>query len=445
MLRELSIENLAVIEKASVEFGGAFNVFTGETGAGKSVIIGGINAVLGGRTNKDIVRSGAPKAVISALFDDISDRVKAKLSELGFSSEDGELVLMREITSEGKSSARINGRAATAAMLREVGELLVDIHGQHENRILMNNDNQRQILDSYGELDGLLEAYRGEFRRFSKLSRKLREMQEENKTRELRTAQQLASIGIGCPGTCNQATGVVEYSNNLGFVNAPLRTDIESKFSVPTYLGNDADAAAYGEYCAGAAKGAGSAVVITLGTGVGSGIIIDGKIYSGSNFAGGEIGHTVIEVDGRPCTCGRKGCFEAYSSATGLVNTTREYAEKFPDSLMAELIKNEGKVSARTAYIAMKQGDEAGKLVTDLYVKYLAVGITNVINIFQPDILCIGGGVCNEGDTLLVPLKKAVAEQVYSKRSAKNTEIVICSLGNDAGIIGAAMLHRSCK
>ena len=194
MLRELSIENLAVIEKASVEFGGAFNVFTGETGAGKSVIIGGINAVLGGRTNKDIVRSGAPKAVISALFDDISDRVKAKLSELGFSSEDGELVLMREITSEGKSSARINGRAATAAMLREVGELLVDIHGQHENRILMNNDNQRQILDSYGELDELLEAYRGEFRRFSKLSRKLREMQEENKTRELRTAQLTAII-----------------------------------------------------------------------------------------------------------------------------------------------------------------------------------------------------------------------------------------------------------
>lgn len=189
MLRELSIENLAVIEKASVEFGGNFNVFTGETGAGKSVIIGGINAVLGGRTNKDIVRSGAPKAVISALFDDISDRVKAKLSELGFSAEDGELVLMREITSEGKSSARINGRAATAAMLREVGELLVDIHGQHENRILMNTDNQRQILDSYGGLAQELEEYRAEFRRFSKLSRRLREMQEENKNRELRTGQ----------------------------------------------------------------------------------------------------------------------------------------------------------------------------------------------------------------------------------------------------------------
>ena len=259
------------------------------------------------------------------------------------------------------------------------------------------------------------------------------------------TPQQLGSIGIGCPGTCNQATGVVEYSNNLGFVNAPLRTDIESKFGVPTFLGNDADAAAFGEYCAGAAKGANTAVVITLGTGVGSGIIIDGKIYSGSNYAGGEIGHTVIVVDGRPCTCGRRGCFEAYSSATGLVNMTREAAGEFPESLMAKMIRQECKVSARTAYQAMKQGDEAGKSVTDMYVKYLAVGITNVINIFQPDILCIGGGVCNEGDTLLIPLKEAVAEQVYSKRSAKNTGIVICSLGNDAGIIGAAMLHRSCK
>lgn len=177
-----------------MEFGGAFNVFTGETGAGKSVIIGGINAVLGGRTNKVSSAAGRRRRLFPRCSTIFSDRVKAKLSELGFSSEDGELVLMREITSEGKSSARINGRAATAAMLREVGELLVDIHGQHENRILMNNDNQRQILDSYGELDGLLEAYRGEFRRFSKLSRKLREMQEENKTRELRTAQLTAII-----------------------------------------------------------------------------------------------------------------------------------------------------------------------------------------------------------------------------------------------------------
>ncbi|MGN0651212.1 MAG: ROK family protein [Oscillospiraceae bacterium] len=254
---------------------------------------------------------------------------------------------------------------------------------------------------------------------------------------------ELSSIGIGCPGTCNRENGTVEYSNNLGFVNVPLRSDIEKHFGVKTYLGNDADAAAFGEYCAGAAKGAKNAVVITLGTGVGSGIIIDGRIYSGSNFAGGEIGHTVIEADGAACTCGRKGCFEAYSSATGLVRMTAEAVKLHPDSLMAKYIAEDGKVSARTAYRAMKQGDTAAKEVTDKYVKYLAIGITNVINIFQPDILCIGGGVCNEGDTLLVPLKEQVKEQVYSKRSEKNTEITVCSLGNDAGIIGAAMLYKS--
>ena len=250
------------------------------------------------------------------------------------------------------------------------------------------------------------------------------------------------SIGIGCPGTCN-TDGVVEYSNNLGFVNVPLRTDIEVEFGVKTYLDNDANAAAFGEFVAGAAKGANNAVAITLGTGVGSGIIINGKLYSGSNCAGGEIGHTVIVVDGRPCTCGRKGCFEAYSSATGLGKMTAEAAQLHPDSLLAKQIEEDGKCGARTAYLAMKKGCEVGREVTERYVKYLACGIANVINTFQPDILCIGGGVCNEGDTLMVPLKKAVAEQIYTKNSKKNTEIAVCSLGNDAGINGAAMLYRS--
>ena len=253
------------------------------------------------------------------------------------------------------------------------------------------------------------------------------------------------TMGMGCPGTCNQQSGVVEYSNNLGFVNVPLRTDIEREFGVKTYFDNDANAAAYGEYVAGAAKGSRSAVVITLGTGVGSGIIIDGKIYSGSNFAGGEIGHTVIVMEGLACTCGRRGCFEAYSSATGLIKMTAEAAELNPSSITAEIIRKDGRVSARTAYAAMKQGDATGKAITDRYVKYLACGIANTINIFQPDILCIGGGVCNEGDTLLIPLRKLVSEQIYSKNSNKNTEIEICRLGNDAGIIGAAMLYRSNK
>ncbi len=187
MLKELSIENLAVIERVDARFDDKFNVFTGETGAGKSILIGGINAILGQRTTKDIVRTGAPKAVISAVFDELPAEAADKLSELGFSAEDGEVMLTREISADGKSSARINGRTATAAMLREVGSLLVDIHGQHENRILMSNDNQRDILDSYGAIGEILEDYRAKFRDFSRVSRKLKTLREENENRAFKT------------------------------------------------------------------------------------------------------------------------------------------------------------------------------------------------------------------------------------------------------------------
>lgn len=257
------------------------------------------------------------------------------------------------------------------------------------------------------------------------------------------TMDDIRWIGAGCPGTCNTDTGVVEYSNNLRWNNAPLLSDIEKAFDKKTYIDNDANVAAYGEYLAGAAKGSKNAIVITLGTGVGAGIIINGKIFSGSNFAGGEIGHTVIVVDGYDCTCGRKGCFEAYSSATGLIRMTREAAEMHPESKIKQLVESDGRISARTAFNAAKMLDDTGIEVVDKYIRHLACGITNTINVFQPDILCIGGGVCNEGDALLVPLKKLVAENVYSKNSVKNTEICICKLGNDAGIIGAAMLGKS--
>ncbi len=193
MLRELSIENLAVIERATAHFGDKFNVFTGETGAGKSILIGGINAILGQRTTKDIVRTGAPKAVITALFDDLSDKVKRKLEELGFEPDD-ELILMREISADGKSVARINGRTATASMLKELGEMLVDVHGQHENRILMSNDNQRDILDSYGGLEPALSEYREAFRGFSAVSRQIKKLQSDNENRTRRTEQLTAII-----------------------------------------------------------------------------------------------------------------------------------------------------------------------------------------------------------------------------------------------------------
>ena len=193
MLRELSIENLAVIENARASFCGGFNVFTGETGAGKSVLIGGVNAILGQRAARDVVRAGAEKAVITALFDELSDEVRRKIEELGFSSE-YELVLSREIFADGKSAARINGRTATASMLREIGELLVDIHGQHDNRILMSNDNQRDILDSYAGISEKIEAYRERFREFSRVSRELKKISEEEEIRSLKIERLTATI-----------------------------------------------------------------------------------------------------------------------------------------------------------------------------------------------------------------------------------------------------------
>ena len=257
------------------------------------------------------------------------------------------------------------------------------------------------------------------------------------------TIDRIEWIGVGSPGIANSETGILEYSNNLGFKNTPLVKYIQDKIDKPVFIENDANAAAYGEYVAGAAKGAKNAVCITLGTGVGGGIIIDGKIYSGSNFAGAEIGHSVISVDGPQCSCGRKGCFEVFSSATGLIRMSKEAMAEHPESVMNKLAEEKGKVTARTSFDAMRAGDAAAKAVVDDYIKYLAAGITNTINIFQPDVLCIGGGVCNEGDTLLLPVKALVKEEVYTRNSEKNTEIVIAKLGNDAGIIGAAFLGRA--
>ncbi|HEZ7990275.1 MAG TPA: ROK family protein [Ruminococcus sp.] len=260
------------------------------------------------------------------------------------------------------------------------------------------------------------------------------------------TMDDIEWMGIGTPGIANSATGIVERANNLGFINTPLVKYVKEfigRNDTPVYIENDANAAAYGEYVAGAAKGAKNAVCITLGTGVGAGIVIDGKIYAGSNFAGAEIGHTVIEVGGAPCTCGRKGCFEAYSSATGLIRMTKESMAENPDSIMNKMAEERGKVTARTSFDCMRAGDKYAKAVVDKYIKYLAAGITNTINTFQPDILCIGGGVCNEGDPLLLPVKAIVEEEDFANKSEKRTEIVIAKLGNDAGLIGAAFLGKA--
>lgn len=206
---------------------------------------------------------------------------------------------------------------------------------------------------------------------------------------------------------------------------------------------NDANAAAYGEYKAGALKGAANGLAITLGTGVGSGIILGGKIYAGFNYAAGEMGHTVIVFNGRHCTCGRNGCWEAYASATGLIAMTKEAMQKAEDhsspiwTLANDDLNN---VSGRTAFDAMRAGDPIGKAVVDEYIAYLGCGLANCINTFQPDILCIGGGICNEGETLLKPLREYVAHEVYTINTARKTVLCKAQLGNDAGIIGAALI-----
>lgn len=256
--------------------------------------------------------------------------------------------------------------------------------------------------------------------------------------------EEVVCAGIAAPGSVNPRTGIIEYANNLPFLRFPIADTLRKYLPVrKVFLENDANAAALGEAVGGAAKGKRLSVMITLGTGVGGGVIIDGKIYSGFNYAGAELGHTVIEYNGRQCSCGRKGCFEAYASATALVNMTKEKLAACKDTLMWEMCGNDiNKADARIAFAAMKKGDRAGKEVVDMYISYLACGITNMINIFQPEVLLIGGGVCNEKDYLLKPLTEIVNADQYTRNQAVKTEIKIAALGNDAGIVGAAALGR---
>ena len=215
---------------------------------------------------------------------------------------------------------------------------------------------------------------------------------------------------------------------------------IERLGDKPVYVANDANCAALGEAYAGCGNGAKNFIAVTLGTGVGSGVIIDGKIVTGVNNAGGECGHMVIVVDGEACTCGRHGCWEAYASATALINQTKKAMEQYPDSVMHQLAKEEGKVSGKTAFDAMRRGDIAGIKVVDQYIKYVACGIINLVNALQPEIICVGGGICNEGETLLRPLRRYIEAERYSVYSKIQTKILKAELGNDAGIIGAAIL-----
>ena len=256
------------------------------------------------------------------------------------------------------------------------------------------------------------------------------------------TISDIDSIGIATPGKVNDRTGVVEYANNLPFKMTPIADMLKEKlgYEKSVKIANDANAAAWGEAVAGAAKGTENSVMITLGTGVGGGIVLGGQLYTGFNCAAGELGHIVIEVDGVPCSCGRRGCWEAYSSATALIRMTKEKIEECAKTGRATAMSDKPKVSGRTACDAMRAGDEAAKEVYDKYIKYLACGLTNIINIFQPEVISLGGGISGEGQSLIDALLPIVRGEQYGGESDNFTKILIAKLGNDAGIIGAALL-----
>ncbi len=254
------------------------------------------------------------------------------------------------------------------------------------------------------------------------------------------------SAGVGSPGAINPTEGIVINANNLGFFDVPLARLLKEKTNIDFFLDNDANSAAYGEFIAGAGKGSENFVMLTLGTGVGGGVIIDGKILTGFNYAGAEIGHTVIQMDGQVCSCGRQGCFEAYASATALIRQTKQAMKRYPDSAMWDIVEgNIEKVDGRTAFDGMRQGDKAAKDVVDKFIYYLSVGVANNVNIFQPEILCIGGGISKEGDTLIAPLTELVAGENFARAVKEKVQIKTARLGNDAGIIGAAFLGNLYK
>ncbi|MEE0801862.1 MAG: ROK family protein [Gemmiger sp.] len=254
---------------------------------------------------------------------------------------------------------------------------------------------------------------------------------------------EVAYVGIGTPGSVNFTTGFVGYNTNFGYYDWNLGPDMETLLGCKVYVENDANAAAFGEYIAGGAKGYKDAVVITLGTGIGSGIILGGKILRGFNFAAGEMGHTVIVKGGRQCNCGRRGCWERYASSRALSEDAKEAMEQHPESLMWKLAGSLDRVNAKVPFDAMAAGDATAKAVVDNWIEYVACGIANVVNTFEPEVICIGGGVSNQGETLLAPVRTYVEQETKNITSGNVPAICACRLTNDAGVIGAAALADS--
>ena len=245
-------------------------------------------------------------------------------------------------------------------------------------------------------------------------------------------------VGVCTPGIVKN--GEVVFANNLGWNNAKFGDILADLLGVPTYIANDGNAAAYAEAVWGSGAGSDSLIAFTLGTGVGGGIVFGGKIWEGMNGFAAEMGHTVIDPQGRLCGCGKRGCVEAYCSATALISETKRKMRLYPESSMWNDVGGDiDHVSGKTAFRAMEKGDVAATLVVNEFIDYLAIAVANAINLFQPDVVCIGGGISREGDNLLNPLRARVSHETFGVEGGR-TKLVAATFRNDAGIIGAALL-----
>lgn len=251
---------------------------------------------------------------------------------------------------------------------------------------------------------------------------------------------EIVALGMGVPGTVDPDDYKIFYTCNILFRDYDFVKEFGKYYSFPVCIGNDADCAVIGEAVFGKMKGVKNAVIVTLGTGVGTGTLVNGTLVSGFRGAGGEGGHTVIRMGGEKCGCGRRGCWEAYASATALIRDTKRAIEKHPESLLREFAGKEGKVSGRTAFDAYEAGDAAAKRLISRYVRYVGEGLVNIGNYIRPEIIFIGGGISNAGDFFIRKLQSYVTRYSYGGRRNPYIKVMKATLGNDAGIIGAAAL-----
>jgi glucokinase len=296
------------------------------------------------------------------------------------------------------------------------------------------------IVDEDGKLLAAGRSTAGAERPFEVIVKEMADMVKTAALDAGLSLNRVAGVGIGVPSTVDPKTGRVVFANNLGWRNLDLVGEFRKHWNIPVYMENDADCAALAEAMEGPSAGK-NVLVVTIGTGFGGGIVMNGGIFKGGDNSGFEPGHSALVFDGEPCTCGQRGCVEAYASVTALIRQTREKMEACRDSLMwRECGGDLAKVDGRTSFNAAKKGDAPANEVVKNYIEYAAAGIANLVTLFRPQVVIIGGGISEEGEYLLEPLRTSVEKRIYAADILSMPPLVKARLGNDAGFIGAALL-----